>query len=130
MDRKILLLLIEILKMKLREILFEEPCISSVNILFSPTKCHENSKVPSITYGGPQFFLSGVKILCSFLFLPKISLVSDGNKIAKTKNSPVRGQVLTGAYQFFLFFFGNDDVFSIRLFFICYIYIFLKIVLR
>ena len=37
MDRKILKLLIDILKIKLRDILFEEPRISSVNI-FSTTK--------------------------------------------------------------------------------------------
>ena len=67
--------------------------------------------------------MSGVKILCSFLFVRKISLVSDGNKIAKTKNSPLRGQVLTGAYQFFLVFWKGPCFFVTFVFYLLYLYL-------
>ena len=67
--------------------------------------------------------MSGVKILCSFPFVRKISRVSDGNKIAKTNNSPLRGQVLTGAYQFFLFFWKGPCFFDTFVLYLLYLYL-------
>ena len=113
-------MLIDILIIKLREILFEEPSISSEHFIF---------QLPSVTkllrcrIWRSTIFLSGVKILCSFQFVRKISRVSDGNKMANTKNSPLRGQVLTGGYQFFLFFWKGPCFLDTFVFYSLYLYL-------